>query len=92
MKKKKVKCNSYFSLRDHFLLNLFDLFWQRPLLGKNGKIKENSCCQVKVADQHLGQYLVRKESDPCELEEVLSLMCLFIGFGKGALCVGQSSP
>lgn len=56
------------------------------------KFKENSCCQAKMTDQHLGQNLVRKKSDPCELEEFLSLMCLFTGFGKGALYVGQSGP
>lgn len=28
------------------------------------KIKENSCCQAKVTDQHLGQNLVRKKYDP----------------------------
>lgn len=57
------------------------------------KIKENSCYRAKMTDQHLAQNLVKKKkSDPCELEEVLSLMCLFTGFGKGALCVGQSHP
>lgn len=53
---------------------------------------ENSCCQAKVTDQHLGQNLVSKTSDPCELEEILSLMYLFTGFGKRALCVGQNGP
>lgn len=33
------------------------------------KIKENSCCQAKVTDQHLGQNPVRKTSDPCELDK-----------------------